>query len=158
MKRRIICLVDEDETAQGLVQKLTKRGILESELFVLGSQPGDTQAADLQDQAECAKADASAGEQVGLMAGIGPALIGAVGPFLAADNITHGVGGGDIRASRQEAFRLVDRFGLSDETAEKYKNELAKGGILIAVQVNPEIGPVIRRIFEEAHCHEITEE
>jgi Heat induced stress protein YflT len=152
MKRRIICLVDEDEKAQELVQKITKHGVPQSEIFVLSSHQDS--GADPREEADGAKADVSAGEHTGLMAGIGPALVGAAGPFMASDNITHDVGAGDTHA---QAFTLLDRFGLSEEAAQKYKSGLAEGAVLIAVDVNPESGPAIRTLFEEAHCQEIAE-
>ncbi|HYY30297.1 MAG TPA: hypothetical protein VE860_20305 [Chthoniobacterales bacterium] len=156
MKRRIICLVDGDEKAQELTQKLSKRGVPESEIFVLSCQPDQSEPVDRQNQQEHAETQVSAGQRIGLFAGIGPALVGAAGPFLTAD-ITSGVGAGETDASKGEAFRLLDRFELSNEVAQKYKDALAAGGILIAIQLHPESGDTIRRILEEERCQDIIE-
>jgi hypothetical protein len=131
-------------------------GVPESEIFVLGCQPDEGKAAVPQNQPEDAETHVSASEEVGLFAGVGPALLGAVGPFLAAD-ITNGFGSGETVAAKGDAFKLPDRFGLSTETAQKCKDRLATGGILIVVQLNRDSGPAIRKIFEEAQCWDIAE-
>jgi hypothetical protein len=59
--------------------------------------------------------------------------------------------------AKGDAFKLLDRLGLSTETAQKCKDRLAAGGILIVVQLNRDSGPAIRKIFEEAQCWDIAE-
>lgn len=57
-----------------------------------------------------------------------------------------------------EAAAFLGRFGLSEVTARQYRNRLAEGGTLIAVQVDEQkTATVARKIFEEFHGQEISE-
>jgi hypothetical protein len=85
MKRRIICLVDRDEKAQELTRKLIRGRCSRKRNLRSRLSAGPRQSCRSTNQPKDAETHVSAGEEVGLFAGVGQALPGAVGPFLAAD-------------------------------------------------------------------------
>jgi hypothetical protein len=157
MKHYVLCLVDTDEAAQEITQRVTSAGFAKKEIYVLTSAREN--APDLRGHRETGAGErGSLNEAVGLLAGIGPGVVGGVGHFLGTGRIKDASNTGEIGVEEGGAAAFLDRFGLSEDTMRKYQNKLVEGGILIAVQVDKrKTAPVIRRIFEEAHCQDISE-
>jgi Heat induced stress protein YflT len=157
MKQHVICLVDADEKAQELIQKLIRCGVSQSKIIVLASRPDD-EGVVAPRNSEKAEKHVSGGQQVGPTDGIGPALIEGLNQFMPAGDIAQGIGSSaKVDAANEEAFKLLSRFGLTEEAAREYKDKLAEGGILLAVQADRDFGHSVRNIFEAAHCQQIAE-
>lgn len=157
MKQHLFGLLDGDEKAEQLIQKLTNQCASEMDIFVLSFQRAGSNNSIAQ-QGEDAETGVPPGQQIGVFAGICPAIVGGAGQFMAADKITDVARTGETYTANEDAFRLLVRFGLSEEAAQEYKKKLAVGGTLVAIQVSQaETAHAVRRVFEEAHCQEIAE-
>jgi hypothetical protein len=148
MKHYILCLVDTDEAAQEITRRVTDAGFAKGEIYVLTSPGENGQEAE----------EGSLNEGVGLLAGIGPAVVGGAGHFMGTGRIKDASSSGEIGTEEGGAAAFLGRFGLTEETTRQYQQKLAEGGILIAVQVDKEkTAAVARKIFEDARCQEISE-
>jgi hypothetical protein len=146
MKHYVFCLVDTDEAAQEITQRVISAGFAKEEIFVLTSGRGK------------AGERGSLNEGIGLLAGIGPAVGGGAGHFMGAGRIMDASDSGEIGVEEGGAAAFLGRFGLSEAAARQYQTKLAEGGILIAVQVDEQKkATVARKIFEDAQGQEISE-
>jgi len=157
MKHYVLCLVDTDEAAQGITQKVAGAGFAKEEIYVLTSAREN--APDLRGHREVGAGKlGSLSEGVGLFAGIGPAVVGGAGHFMGTGRIKDASNSGEIGVEEGAAAAFLNRFGLSEAVTRQYRRKLAEGGILIAVEVDKQkTATVARKIFEEAHCQEISE-
>jgi hypothetical protein len=155
MKHYVLCLVDTDEIAQEVARKMTDAGFAEEKVDVLTSAREN--APDLRGHREVgAGRRGSLSEGVGLLAGIGPAVVGGAGHFMGTGRIQDASNSGEIGVEVGAAVAFLDRFGLSDAVKRQYGRKLAVGGILIAVEVDKRKTAIARKILEEAHCQEIS--
>ena len=101
MKHYVLCLVDTDEAAQEVTEKVASAGFAKEELFVLTSGRGNTD--DSADQRE-----AKAGERgplsegTGLLAGIGPVVVGGGGDLTGAGRTMDASDSGEIGVEEGE--------------------------------------------------------
>jgi hypothetical protein len=151
MKHYVLCLVDTDEAAQEITQRVTGASFAKEEIYVLTSAREN--APDLRGHREAGAGErGSLSEGVGLLAGIGPAVVGGTGHFMGTGRIMDASGSGEIGVDEGGAAAFLGRFGLSEAKTRKYQTKLAEGGILIAVQFDKQkTATVARKIFEEAH-------
>ncbi len=148
MKHYVLCLVDTDEAAQEVTQKITGAGFGKEEIYVLTSPRESGKAGER----------GSLNEGVGLLAGIGPAVVGGAGHFVGTGRIKDASNSGEIGRETGGSAAFLGRFGLSGAATRQYQRKLAEGGILIAVQTDKQkTASVARKILEEAHCQEISE-
>lgn len=156
MKHYVLCLVDTDEAAQTILQALSRTGFAKEETFVLTS-PGQ----DAEEIAGRQKAEGDSREStekgVGLLAGIGPEIVGGSGHFIGPRSAVGASNRGELGVQEGESPVIFDRFGLSEAAARQYQSRLAEGGTLIAVQAEGNQTAAARKIFEEAHAQEISE-
>ncbi len=155
MKHYLLCLVDTDEAAQKVTEKVTNLGFAKEEIFVFSS-PG--QSEEVPDgQAEVADREGGPfGEGIEVLTGIGPTAVGGSGHFIGTGPTLDASDSG--QAGHREAAAFFSRLGLSENAARLYQNRLAEGGVLIAVQVDQKKpASLARGIFEEAHGQEISE-
>jgi hypothetical protein len=97
-------------------------------------------------------------EGVGLMAGIGPAIVGGAGNFMGAGKIMNVGDGADIGVEQGNAVAFLSHFGLPESAGREYQSKLAEGGTLVAVLVEDQkMATSVRTIFEENHGQEISE-
>jgi len=157
MKHYVLCLVDTDEAAQEVTEKVAGAGFAKEELFVLTAGRGNADDSPGQREAKT-RGRGSLSEGTELLAGIGPVVIGGGGHFMGAGRTMDASDSGEIGVEEGEAAAFLGRFGLSEVTARQYQNRLAEGGTLIAVQVDEQkTATVARKIFEESHGQEISE-
>ena len=157
MKHYVLCLVDTDEAAQEVTEKVASAGFAKGELFVLTSGRGNAGGSAGQREAKAGERG-SLSEGSGLLAGIGPVVVGGGGDLTGAGRTMDASDSGEIGVEEGEAAAFLGRFGLSEVTARQYQNRLAEGGTLIAVQVDKEkTATVARKIFEESRGQEISE-
>ena len=148
MRHYVLCLVDTDEAAQEITRRVTGARFAKEEIYVLTSARENGKAGHR----------GSLNEGVGLLAGIGPAMVGGAGHFMGTGRIKDASSSGEIGAEEGGAAAFLGRFGLSGPTTRQYQKKLAEGGILIAVQVGKQkTAAVARKIFEDARCQEISE-
>jgi hypothetical protein len=157
MKHYVLSLVETDEQAQEIIRGLTRAGVSREDISILNSRQGtaDDFAGHKQTKEEGRWSGSEGG---GLFTGIGPALIGATRPFVAAGSVMNAF---DIEeASMQDggvAGALV-RFALSEDAAQRYERKLMEGSILISVHADKEgMATVVRKTLEEAHGQKISE-
>jgi hypothetical protein len=157
MKHYVLCLVDTDEVAQGVTQRVTRAGFGKEEIYVLTAAREN--APDLRGHREAgAGKRGSLAEGMGLLAGMGPGVVGGAGHFMGTGRIQDASNSGEIGVEEGGAVAFLDRFGLPEAAARQYQRKLAEGGILIAVQVGKlKTAAVARKILEEAHCQQISE-
>jgi Heat induced stress protein YflT len=157
MKHYVLCLVDTDDAAQEVTEKVASAGIAKEELFVFASGRGNVDDSAGQREAKAGERR-SLNEGTGPLAGIGPAVVGGGGLFMGAGRTMDASDSGEIGVEQGEAAAFLNRFGLSKLTARQYQNRLAEGGTLIAVQVDGQkTAAVARKIFEESRGQEISE-
>jgi hypothetical protein len=146
MKHYVFSLVDTDETAQEVTERIADAGFAKEELFVLTSGRGN------------ASERGSLNEGTGLLAGIGPTVAGGSGHFMGTGRIMDASNNEEIGVEEGAGTAFLGRFGMSEAEARQYQSKLAEGGILIAVQVDgKKTAMIARKIFEDAHCQEISE-
>ena len=141
--------MDTDEAPQEITRRVTGAGFAKEEIYVLTSARENGKAGHR----------GSLNEGVGLLAGIGPAVVGGAGHFVGTGRIKDASSSsGEIGAEEGGAAAFLGRFGLSGSMSRQYQKKLAEGGILIAVQVGKQkTTSVARKIFEDARCQEISE-
>jgi hypothetical protein len=143
MKHYVFSLVDTDETAQEVTERIADAGFAKEELFVLSSGRGER---------------GSLNEGTGLLAGIGPTVVGSSGHFMGTGRIIDASDNEEIGVEEGAGTAFLGRFGMSEAEARQYQSKLAEGGIFIAVQVDgKKTAMIARKIFEEARCQEISE-
>jgi hypothetical protein len=152
MKHHVLCLVDSDESAQEIIEKLTSVGFPEEDITVLNSQQKNAD-----DKAGHEGPDSEKrGEGVGFLSGVGPTVVGGAGGFMAAGGVMP-LESGEMGGAEQTASGSLARLGLSDSAGDLYENRLAEGAILISVKFNKDnMEKVAKEIFENAHGQEIS--
>jgi hypothetical protein len=86
MKHYVLSLVETDAQAQEIIRRLTRAGVSREDISILNSRQGTADDFTGHKQTE-EEGQWSGSEGGGLFTGIGPALIGAAGPFVAAGTI-----------------------------------------------------------------------
>jgi hypothetical protein len=149
MRHYVLCLADADEDAQEVTRSVTDAGFTKEAIYVLTSARENGKAGER----------GSLNKGVGLLAGIGPAVVGGAGHFVGTGRIKDASSSsGEIGAEEGAAAAFLGRFGLAGPMSRQYQKKLAEGGILIAVQVGKQkTAAVVRKIFEDARCQEIAE-
>ena len=154
MKHYVLCLTDGDEAVQQITEKITEAGFDREKIFIFTSDRGNSE-----NTAERGEEDSGLfREGVGLMAGIGPAIVGGAGNFMGAGKIMNVGDGADIGVEQGNAVAFLSHFGLPESAGREYQSKLAEGGTLVAVLVEDQkMAPSVRTIFEENHGQEISE-
>jgi hypothetical protein len=151
MKHHVLCLMDTDNVAQEVIQRVTSAGSGKEDIFVLTADRPDSEGS-----AEKRQSASRQGRAV--LPGIGPAVVGGAGHFLRAGRFIDAPGGADLEAEERDAAAFLEGLGLSEVAGREYQKKLAGGGTLIAVQVDDQMmASTVRKIFEEIHGEEISE-
>jgi hypothetical protein len=155
MKHYVLCLTDGDEVVQQIAEKITEAGFGREKIFIFTpdrENPENTGQGGEEDSGLFR-------EGVGLMAGIGPAIVGGAGNFMGAGKIMNVADRADnIGAEPANAAAFLAHFDLSESAAREYQSKLAEGGTLVAVLVEDQkMATSVRTIFEENHGQEISE-
>ena len=157
MKHYILSLVETDEQAQDTIRLLTSVGVSTEDVLILNPSQRNTE--DFADHKETKEGEHQTGiKETGLLGGVGPALVGAAGPFAAASSIMSAYEAQEAVEKGGRVSGALVRFGISEDAAERYEGKLAEGGVLIAVRADkgkPAI--VARKALEEARGQEISE-
>ena len=156
MKHYVLSLVETDEQVQEIIRRLTRAGVSREDISILDSRQGsadDFSGHKLTEEEK--QRSGSAG--TGLLTGIGPALPGAAGPFVAGGGMMNAFDVGEAAMKDGGVSGILVHFGLSEDAAERYERKLVEGGILISVHAdNREMVTVVRKTLEETHGQEIS--
>jgi uncharacterized protein (TIGR02271 family) len=164
MKRSTLCLVDTEDQATTIVEKLRSAGFSDNDISVLFPDKGSTRdfahkkATKMPEGATVgASTGGAVGGTIGLLAGIGALAIPGLGPFIAAGPIMAALSGGAIGAGVGGLAGALVGLGIPEYEAKRYEGKVKEGGILISV--HSENGDETNRaksIFKEANAHDIS--
>ena len=164
MKRSALCLVDTEEQAAAIVEKLRSAGFSDNDISVLFPDKGSTR--DFAHKKETkmpegatigASTGGAVGGTIGLLAGIGALAIPGLGPFIAAGPIMAALSGGAIGAGVGGLTGALVGLGIPEYEAKRYEGKVKEGGILISVhsENNDETNRA-KNIFKLAGAHDIS--
>jgi uncharacterized protein (TIGR02271 family) len=164
MKRSALCLVDTEDQAEAIVQRLKSAGFSDNDISVLFPDKGSTR--DFAHKKETkmpegatigAGTGGAVGGTIGLLAGIGALAIPGLGPFIAAGPIMAALSGGAIGAGVGGLAGALVGLGIPEYEAKRYEGKVKEGGILISVhsENNDETNRA-KDIFKEAGAHDIS--
>ncbi|HEX6564991.1 MAG TPA: YsnF/AvaK domain-containing protein [Chthoniobacterales bacterium] len=164
MKHSTLCLVDTEDQAATIVEKLRSAGFSDNDISVLFPDKGSTRdfahkkATKMPEGATVgASTGGAVGGTIGLLAGIGALAIPGLGPFIAAGPIMAALSGGAIGAGVGGLAGALVGLGIPEYEAKRYEGKVKEGGILISV--HSENGDETNRaksIFKEANAHDIS--
>src|ERR1700737_222184 len=164
MKRSTLCLVDTEEHAATIVEKLKSAGFSDNDISVLFPDKGSTRdfahkkATKMPEGATVgASTGGVVGGTIGLLAGIGALAIPGLGPFIAAGPIMAALSGGALGALGGGLTGALVGLGIPEYEAKRYEGKVKEGGILISVhsEKNKETNRA-KNIFKEEGAHDIS--
>jgi hypothetical protein len=156
VKHYVLSLIETDEQAQEIIRRLMRAGVSREDISILNSRQGSTDDFSGHKATEEERQwSGSAGTS--LLTGIGPVLLGAAGPFVAAGGIMNTFDVEEAGMKDGGVCGILIRFGLSEDAAQRYERKLLEGCILISVHADKkEMTTVIRKTLEDAHGQEIS--
>jgi uncharacterized protein (TIGR02271 family) len=164
MKRSALCLVDTEDQAEAIVERLKSAGFSDNDISVLFPDKGSTR--DFAHKKETkmpegatigAGTGGAVGGTIGLLAGIGALAIPGLGPFIAAGPIMAALSGGAIGAGVGGLAGALVGLGIPEYEAKRYEGKVKEGGILISVHSeNSDETNRAKAIFKEAGAHDIS--
>jgi uncharacterized protein (TIGR02271 family) len=164
MKRSALCLVDTEDQAATIVEKLRSAGFSDNDISVLFPDKGSTREFAHKKETKMpegatigASTGGAVGGTIGLLAGIGALAIPGLGPFIAAGPIMAALSGGAIGAGVGGLAGALVGLGIPEYEAKRYEGKVKEGGILISVhsENNDETNRA-KDIFKEAGAHDIS--
>ncbi len=164
MKRSALCLVDTEDQAEAIVERVKSAGFSDNDISVLFPDKGSTR--DFAHKKETkmpegatigASTGGAVGGTIGLLAGIGALAIPGLGPFIAAGPIMAALSGGAIGAGVGGLTGALVGLGIPEYEAKRYEGKVKEGGILISVHSeNSDETNRAKNIFKLAGAHEIS--
>jgi hypothetical protein len=164
MKRSALCLVDNEDQAEAIVERLRNAGFSDNDISVLFPDKESTRdfahkkATKMPEGATLGAGTGGAiGGTIGLLAGIGALAIPGLGPFIAAGPIMAALSGGAIGAGIGGLTGALVGLGIPEYEAKRYEGKVKEGGILISVhsENSDEINRA-KSIFKELGAHDIS--
>jgi uncharacterized protein (TIGR02271 family) len=164
MKRSALCLVDTEDQAATIVEKLRSAGFSDNDISVLFPDKGSTREFAHKKETKMPEGatigvgtGGAVGGTIGLLAGIGALAIPGLGPFIAAGPIMAALSGGAIGAGVGGLTGALVGLGIPEYEAKRYEGKVKEGGILISVhsENNDETNRA-KDIFKEAGAHDIS--
>jgi hypothetical protein len=163
-KRVALCLVDTNEQAQTVVERLTAAGFSQDDISVLFPDKGSTKAFAHQKETKLpegatvgAGTGGVLGGTVGLLAGLGALAIPGLGPFIAAGPLMAALSGGAIGAGIGGLAGALIGLGIPEYEAKRYEGKVKEGGILVSVHTdNRDEVKRAKDIFKAAGAHDIS--
>ena len=163
MKRSTLCLVDSQDQARSIVEKLTSSGFSQDDISVLFADKESTREFAHEKETKMpegatigAGTGGTLGGVVGLMAGLGALAIPGLGPFIAAGPLMAALGGGAIGAGVGGITGALIGLGVPEYEAKRYQGAVKEGGILISVHTdNSDEAGKAKDIFKNSGAHEI---
>lgn len=151
MKKSVVCIVQNQATAEGIVRDVQAAGFSGNDISVLFPNKGGSKdfAHEHNTKApEGAIAGASAGGvlggTLGLLAGIGALAIPGLGPFIAAGPILAALSGAAAGATVGGVTGALVGMGIPEMEAKRYEGKIKGGNLLMSVHA--ETGEQQKRI------------
>ncbi|WP_322905929.1 general stress protein [Paenibacillus campi] len=139
MEKIIGVFITEDQALQA-VRDLRQAGFKERDISVLAQNPGDAAAieretgVDIEAQRQAGMSETTVfGGLAGMLAGFATFAIPGVGPLLAIGPIASMFTGALFGAGAGGLLGALIGYGLSEEEANRYQDQLGQGNILILV-------------------------
>ena len=164
MKRSALCLVDNEDQAEAIVERLRSAGFSDNDISVLFPDKGSTRdfahkkATKMPEGATLgASTGGAVGGTIGLLAGIGALAIPGLGPFIAAGPIMAALSGGAIGAGIGGLTGALVGLGIPEYEAKRYEGKVKEGSILISVHSeNSDELNRAKAAFKELGAHDIS--
>src|SRR6267143_5940166 len=140
MKRSALCLVDTEDQAGAIVERLKSAGFSDRDISVLFPDKGSTR--DFAHKKETkmpegatvgASTGGVVGGTIGLLAGIGALAIPGLGPFIAAGPIMAALAGAGVGGAVGGITGALIGMGIPEYEAKRYEGRVKEGGILLSV-------------------------
>src|SRR6266403_567691 len=164
MKRSALCLVDTEDQAAAIVERLKSAGFSDNDISVLFPDKGSTR--DFAHKKETkmpegatvgASTGGVVGGTIGLLAGIGALAIPGLGPFIAAGPIMAALSGGAVGALGGGLTGALVGLGIPEYEAKRYEGKVKEGGILISVHSDSKDETNrAKNIFKEEGAHDVS--
>src|SRR5712675_2601927 len=164
MKRSALCLVDTEDQAEAIVERLKSAGFSDNDISVLFPDKGSTRDCAHKKETQMpegatvgASTGAVVGGTIGLLAGIGALARPGLGPFIAAGPIMAALSGGAIGAGVGGLTGALVGLGIPEYEAKRYEGKVKEGSILISVhsESNDETSRA-KNIFKEEGAHDLS--
>lgn len=163
MKKSVIGMVDDQNSAERIVDALQNQGVPSADVSVLMPDKRGTRdfAHEHHTKApEGAVAGAGAGGLVGgtigLLPGIGALAIPGVGPLIAAGPLMAALSGAAAGATVGGVTGALVGLGIPELEAKTYEGKVKGGNILVAVHAaDAETAKRVRTVLEQGHAHDI---
>ncbi|HYZ72996.1 MAG TPA: hypothetical protein VE641_07945 [Chthoniobacterales bacterium] len=164
MKRSALCLVENEDQAEAIVERLRSAGFSENDISVLFADREGTRdfahkkATKMPEGATLGAGTGGAvGGTIGLLAGIGALAIPGLGPFIAAGPIMAALSGGAIGAGIGGLTGALVGLGIPEYEAKRYEGKVKEGSILISVhsEDSDELSRA-KTTFKELGAHDIS--
>jgi hypothetical protein len=164
MKRSTLALVDSEQQARTVVERLTSGGFSQDDISVLFADKSSTREFAHEKETKLpegatigAGTGGTLGGIVGLMAGLGSLAIPGLGPFIAAGPVMAALSGGAIGAGIGGIAGALIGLGVPEYEAKRYQGAVKEGGVLISVHTDSaDRAKEAKRIFEESGAHDIS--
>ena len=164
MKRSALCLVDNEDQAEAIVERLRSAGFSDNDISVLFPDKESTRdfahkkATKMPEGATLGAGTGGAvGGTIGLLAGIGALAIPGLGPFIAAGPIMAALSGGAIGAGIGGLTGALVGLGIPEYEAKRYEGKVKEGSILISVHSeNSDELSRAKAAFKELGAHDIS--
>jgi hypothetical protein len=163
MKRAVMCIVEDTEQAETVVQKLRGAGFPSNEISVLFPNKRGTRdfAHEHSTKApEGAVAGVSAGGVIGggfgLLIGLGVISLPGLGPLIAAGPVLAALSGAAAGATALGVAGALVGMGIPEIEAKRYEGKIRGGNILISVHTeSSKERNVAEQVYREARAHDI---
>src|SRR5688572_25050645 len=139
----VIGIVDGEVQAENIVQRLTQKGVGNSDISVIFPDKSGTKDFAHEHNTKAPEGAVAGGVTggvvggtIGLLAGIGALAIPGLGPFIAAGPLMAALSGSAAGAAVGSITGALIGLGIPEIEAKKYEGKLRGGNILIAVSVD----------------------
>src|SRR5262245_19364173 len=163
-KKSVLCIVNSELQAAGIVDRLKEEGFSNSDISALfpdktGTRDFAVEKGTKAPEGAAAGAGTGAvlGGALGWLAGVGALAIPGVGPFVAAGPIAAALGGAAVGGAVGGIAGSLIGMGIPEYEAKRYEGKVKQGGILLSVHTeNSEDVTRAKEIFEEAGAQDIS--
>ena len=154
--RTVVCLFDDQPTAEAAIHRLTTAGFQEQQIGVAVRDPKQqkeiTEGTGTQ-AAEGAKTGAVSGGVVGgvvgLLAGVGALVIPGIGPIIAGGALASTLAGAGIGAAAGGLVGALVGMGIPEENARHFEQGFQQGRILLTVDAGERFSEA-REVLEDS--------
>jgi hypothetical protein len=164
MKKAIVCIVQGEDKAHGLVTELRNAGFTANDVSVLFPDRSGTRDFAYEHHTKAPEgATAGAGTGgilggiTGWLVGVGALAIPGLGPFIAAGPIMAALSGAAVGATVGGLTGALVGMGIPEYEAKAYEGKLRKGGVLVSVHTeDARERDVAKEIFDRWNATDVS--